>query len=91
MTQIPQHKALQRIDALLMRTPDAGLEMAKAILQEELYKFNFEPEMGIRPIVEDSFQAGYLQGFREAVNLQDKSHIEESSATFYEKTYAHRN
>jgi hypothetical protein len=90
MTQIPLQRAIDRINALLSRTPDAGLEMAKIILTEELENYNYNPDNGFRHIVEDSFQAGYLLGFREAVNLQDKSHVEESSATFYEKHYGNR-
>jgi hypothetical protein len=90
MTQIPLQRAIDRINALLSRTADAGLEMAKIVLTEELESFNYNPEMGIRHIVEDAYQAGYLRGFREGVNLQDKSHVEELSATFYEKNYGNR-
>lgn len=90
MTQIPLQRAIDRINALLSRTPDAGLEMAKILIQEELESYNHNPEMGIRHIVEDSYQAGYLRGFREGVGLQDKSHVEELSATFYQKHYANR-
>ena len=81
--------ALERVNALLSRTPDAGLEMAKIILLEENEKYVDKPTH--REMIEDAYQAGYLRGFREGVNLQDKSHVEELSATFYETHYGNRN
>lgn len=77
--------ALERVNALLSRTPDAGLEMAKIILLEENEKYKNQPTH--REIVEDAFQSGYMVGFREAVGLQSKSHIEETSATWYRRKY----
>ena len=80
---------LERVDALLSRTPDAGLEMAKIILLEENEKYFNKPSH--REMVEDAFQCGYLRGFREAVGIQDKSNIEETSSTWYRRTYENGN
>jgi len=77
--------ALERVNALLSRTPDAGLEMAKIILLEENEKYADKPTH--REMIEDAFQAGYLRGFREAVGLQSKSNVEELSSTWYRRTY----
>lgn len=76
---------LERVNALLSRTPDAGLEMAKIILLEENEKYVNKPTY--RELVEDAFQAGYLLGYREAIGMQSKSNVEELSSTWYRKTY----
>ena len=77
--------ALERVNALLSRTPDAGLAMAKIILIEENEKYKNKPSH--RETIEDAFQSGYMVGFREAVGLQSKSNIEETSATWYSRKY----
>jgi len=77
--------ALERVNALLSRTPDAGLEMAKHILLEENDKS--KDKMSHSESHQDAFQAGYLRGFREAVGLQSKSNLEETSYAWYILTY----
>jgi hypothetical protein len=80
---------LERVNALLSRTPDAGLEMAKIILLEENEKYFNKPTH--RESHQDAFQCGYLRGFREAVGLQSKSNLEESSWMWYSMTYENGN
>jgi xanthine dehydrogenase YagT iron-sulfur-binding subunit len=48
---------LERVNALLSRTPDAGLEMAKIILLEENEKYFNKPTH--RESHQDAFQCGY--------------------------------
>lgn len=77
--------ALERVNALLLRTPDAGLEMARVILLEENEKY--KDKMSHADSHQDAFQAGYMRGFREAIGLQSKSNLEETSWAWYNLTY----